>query len=373
MIVPHGRSSYVAQMAVDRLNEEAHRLGGRAWIPPETGDWWHDSYEAGLELNGSRTDDAQFATLVRLPGFRYVTWVNLADARITDRTLELLANRQPLAVLDVSGTKVTDEGLKSIARMRSLGEFRARGTAISDAGLEILAAHAESLRMGSISLDNTRGTDKGAETLRMAFPQMQIHYGRGKTLPPPPPGPPGLGLSPNRPQGPGRNELTELNRLSEEARRLQGSAGVATLAGTIEVNLRGTRTDDEQFAKLVHMPGFRQVAFVLLAGTRITDRSLKLLEGNRTVSTLDISRTKITDDALRSITTMPGLQVLNLSGTGVSDAGLQALIDHAATLRPRTVNLGDTKVTDKGVERLRKAFPGTQIDPGQKGNRSPKP
>ncbi|MGC8644302.1 MAG: hypothetical protein ACP5XB_30950, partial [Isosphaeraceae bacterium] len=96
-------------------------------------------------------------------------------------------------------------------------------------------------------------------------------------------------------------------------------------------------------------------------------------EADATVTTLDVSRTKITDDGLKSMATMPALQVLNLSGTATCDAGLQALIDHAATPHPRSINLADTRVSDKGMERLRKAFPQAQIEYGPKGSRSPKP
>jgi hypothetical protein len=65
-----------------------------------------------------------------------------------------------------------------------------------------------------------------------------------------------------------------------------------------------------------------------------------------------------TDDALRGIKNLPRLRFLLLSSKGITDAA----IPHVAELNQlERLCLNDTKITEEGVERLRKALPKCEI------------
>jgi hypothetical protein len=155
----------------------------------------------------------------------------------------------------------------------------------------------------------------------------------------------------------------EIRQLWVEATRLGGWAGVieggADFWGDAleaDVDLKHTPVDDQQLARLVRMPGFRRVTTLILEETHITDRGLKLLVDQPSIHLLDVSRTGVTDQGLASIAMMRGLVVLNLSGNPISDRGIDTLVAQSESSHLRTVNLLDTRVSQAGAERLRKAL-----------------
>ena len=122
------------------------------------------------------------------------------------------------------------------------------------------------------------------------------------------------------------------------------------------MDLTDKPVDDEQLARLLHLPAFRYVIRLSLADTRVTDRGLEMLANRPSIYLLDVSRTKITDHCLASIAKMQGLVILNLSGTSISDRGIETLIAHAGSSHLRSVSLRDTEVSQATAERLRKAL-----------------
>jgi hypothetical protein len=168
------------------------------------------------------------------------------------------------------------------------------------------------------------------------------------------------------------HERDNIYRLNEEAHRLGGGAeipeGAFVLWGfqiQVVADLNGPNVGDDELARLQRMPGFRHVQALDLGGTRITDRSLEVLEGCPRLFTLDLSRTGVTDKGMESLAKLPYLSGIGLSRTEVTDAGLDALIRSRPDLR--RVDLTRTKVTAEGLRKLREAFPQIYIRPEEPG------
>lgn len=64
------------------------------------------------------------------------------------------------------------------------------------------------------------------------------------------------------------------------------------------------------------------------------------------------------DDALVTIRALPQLRRLHLFSAGITDAGL-AYLEHLPQLE--AVRIEETKVTEQGIDRLRKALPRCQV------------
>lgn len=84
----------------------------------------------------------------------------MANADVTDDTLEYLKGLDRLKELDVSDTKVTDEGLKVLEALPALAILRLKNTRITDVGFRNSLADKESLQR----LDLT-GTQVDRETV----------------------------------------------------------------------------------------------------------------------------------------------------------------------------------------------------------------
>jgi hypothetical protein len=158
--------------AVERLVEEARRLGGGASISPGGIDYREREIDLLVDLQGSGSSDEAFAGLERMPAFKHVRRLVLADTQITDRSLELVAKHRRLGLLDLSRTKVTDRGMDAIAKLPFLSTLRLSGTAVTDRGLEALAKRSGSIDLRGIDLTDTRVTAGGVRALSKAFDQL---------------------------------------------------------------------------------------------------------------------------------------------------------------------------------------------------------
>ncbi len=155
----------------------------------------------------------------------------------------------------------------------------------------------------------------------------------------------------------------EIHRLWVEADRLGGWAGVPE--GQVDfwndrvdvsVDLSRAPVDDEQLARLVGTPAFRHVTSLILANTRVTDRSLELLVNFPRIGLLDLSRTNISDQGMKSVAGMKSLVILNISNTGVSDAGIEILVARASSINLRSVFMQDTRVSREAADKLRQVL-----------------
>lgn len=77
---------------------------------------------------------------------RDIAVLQMANADVTDATLELLKGQVRLKTLDLNGTQVTDQGLATLAELKSLESLRLRGAQVTDAGLQQLFDHLPNLK-----------------------------------------------------------------------------------------------------------------------------------------------------------------------------------------------------------------------------------
>lgn len=117
--------------------------------------------------------------------------------------------------------------------------------------------------------------------------------------------------------------------------------------------------DDQQVSKLV--PLAKQLVWLRLGGTKITDTGLKEIGKLQNLTRLSLEHTAVSDAGLEALKDLKNLQYLNLFDTKVSDKGLQAL---AGLSNLRTVYVYQTQVTAQGVGALQKNLPSLKIDTG---------
>jgi Leucine Rich Repeat (LRR) protein len=109
---------------------------------------------------------------------------------------------------------------------------------------------------------------------------------------------------------------------------------------------------------LVHVRGFALLHYVVLSGTALDDDGLKHLNDLPLLDHLDLDRTRVTDAGLSHLTRFRALRSLDLRGTAIGDQGIRAL----AGLPLTSLKLGDTGVTDTGLEYLEKFPELTRLD-----------
>ncbi len=133
-------------------------------------------------------------------------------------------------------------------------------------------------------------------------------------------------------------------RAIEELQRRQAAEYEATLA-TVRAAVPGSLR--------AIVPGERDLEYsAAVAGATFGDAELeKLSAAGKDLIWLDLSRTRITDAGLKALEKMPNLQHLDLRGTAVGDAGLDAL---APLHDLRTLGLYGTAVTDAGLPALQR-------------------
>lgn len=101
----------------------------------------------------------------------------------------------------------------------------------------------------------------------------------------------------------------------------------------------------------------REVIWVNLAGTEITDDGLKYLVG-LPLKKLHLERTQVGDDGLKHLKSFKDLEYLNLYGSKVTDAGLA----HLAGLKNlKKLYVWQTGVTEAGMEKLNESLPELKI------------
>ena len=155
-------------------------------------------------------------------------------------------------------------------------------------------------------------------------------------------------------------ERSRFDRFAAEVKRLGGRAENAEIEGwsiavsAIDLDLSLTATDDADLERLARDPIFDRLNSLSLAGTRITDKGVALLDEHPYLSDLNLSRTSVTDRGLASIPRCCP-NSLNLSGTRVTDATIRVLEQQAKLSPNRNIDLTDTQVTEQSVKDLAKA------------------
>jgi hypothetical protein len=108
-----------------------------------------------------------------------------------------------------------------------------------------------------------------------------------------------------------------------------------------------------------NLAGMKELKFLSLWQTKVTDVGLKELAGLKNLQQLSLQTTGATDVGLKQLAGLDKLLALDLySVPGVTDAGLEALARLKAL---KEVDLRATNVTDAGVDKLASALPSLRI------------
>ncbi len=134
-----------------------------------------------------------------------------------------------------------------------------------------------------------------------------------------------------------------------------------------------------------YLPGGRLV-YINLAGTEVTDSHLRLLREADHLRVLDLSHTRITGTGLTYLrASSQTMEYLHMDGSAVTAEGIEAIshtfprlkmltvcdttlddsaIEHLVTIDSlRTIHLRGTKVSDQGIQRLKRGQPSLGIGP----------
>jgi mono/diheme cytochrome c family protein/uncharacterized membrane protein len=109
------------------------------------------------------------------------------------------------------------------------------------------------------------------------------------------------------------------------------------------------------------LPLKKQLIWLKLGGTPITDASLKVIGECTGLTVLQLNNTAITDKGLASLKNLSRLNTLNLVGTKVTEEGLKNL---QGAKQLRFLYLYQTQVNRKNWSVLKGMFPKTKLDSG---------
>jgi hypothetical protein len=112
-------------------------------------------------------------------------------------------------------------------------------------------------------------------------------------------------------------------------------------------------------AGVAHFRMAPHLQMLAVAGTAMTDRSMRVVGGLTELRVLGLGQTKITDAGLAQLRGLTKLKILRLNGTRVTDGGLKYLSGLPSL---RELDLNKTAVTAAGIRALKKALPGVSID-----------
>ena len=140
-----------------------------------------------------------------------------------------------------------------------------------------------------------------------------------------------------------------LNAMSEteavaEIKKLGGRATVAV----VSVDLASSKVKDSD---LDHLKGLRELKYLGLACTQVTDAGVERLKEFTKLQELDLGATAVTDSGLRHLKGLAQLNYLGLVGDQITDDGLPRIEGLTRLMR---LNLNDTKVSNAGLESLKR-------------------
>ncbi|MDX2195524.1 MAG: c-type cytochrome domain-containing protein [Cytophagales bacterium] len=101
----------------------------------------------------------------------------------------------------------------------------------------------------------------------------------------------------------------------------------------------------------------KNIAILDLSGTSITKNSLEIIENFENLSILYLQNTNLKDADIAILSNIKKLKMLNLYGTSISDAS----VDILAKLKIEKLHIWNTKITPKGVQKIRSINPKLQI------------
>jgi len=121
--------------------------------------------------------------------------------------------------------------------------------------------------------------------------------------------------------------------------------------------LLGDRFTDQQAAEMYPLRG--RLVWLNLAGTGITDETVRRIAQMPNLERLHLENTAVTDIGVADLATLQNLRYLNLHTTRITDAAVASIAAMPALER---VYLWDTAVTAEAVDRLRAARPELTVE-----------
>lgn len=106
-----------------------------------------------------------------------------------------------------------------------------------------------------------------------------------------------------------------------------------------------------------------QLVSLNLANMPVSDNDLQKLARFTSLRNLDLSFTEVSDSGLQLLSSLSALKELSLAGTGVTAAGLLQI-----RLNLKKLFLWNTAVDSSGLAELQKAFAGTKLETGYRGD-----
>ena len=125
-----------------------------------------------FQLIGQQVADDKLAALAQAAP--QITWLNLANTKVTDAGLAALAGLPNLTVLHLERTGITDAGLEHLKGLQYLEYLNVYGTGVSDAGLATLEG-VKSLK--KLYTWQSKVTPEGVNKIKATNPALYVNNG----------------------------------------------------------------------------------------------------------------------------------------------------------------------------------------------------
>ena len=226
---------------------------------------------------GDGNHEIDDSVIPKLAPFRKLKRLSLRGRGITgDRLSELPCKK--LEWLSMGRTSVTDAGLPHLLSLTRLECLCLYNTNVTDEGLRILAKHPN---LRKLDLSSTRITDDGLKHWK-AHNSLERLSARSTAI-----------------TDEGLRELANLKLTSLDLNdALVTGEGFGELQGLISLDLTNTRTNDAGLRKIGLQ---KNLEFLILSGTDISDSGLEHLHGLRHLWALDITNTKVSPAAVEKL------------------------------------------------------------------------
>ncbi len=260
-----------------------------------------------VDLRGSWVYDSQLIDLAKLP---HLEKLDLSHTRISDEGMVYLRSAPEITDLNLYyAEQITDQGMSAIKEWKHLKRLNLRGTRISDGTLEIVS-HLPQLE--ALDIANAPITDNGLDSLMTLINLKELSLGHRRES---------------------DNEV--------EVLRLLPTLTYLNLSGPSD----GERPDSN----------YRKAGD---AGPMRADLVRAIAE-LKDLRVLKLGYSNITGDGLRILSGLQQVERLGLEAC--PRIGDEAAAELANWKSLKYVDLQETKVTEKGVEALRRAKPGITI------------
>jgi len=268
----------------------------------------------GIAIHYSTFGNDDIKELVRLKNLKRLS---LLMTNVNDDGCAVLATMQQLEEINLWDSKVTDAGLKHLAKLKNLKSLGLRGTKITDAGLKELVPLTQLNRLelgGNFSI-----TDAGMTTIA---------------------------------------KIKSLRALDVYLTNVT-DVGVKTLMANKNwqslhfVNMKITD------AGIAQLAGQKEMRRLMLGGRPgFSEKVLPVVAGMKQLRYLSLNQIPVTEAGLKSLAGLTDLEHVGLYGAKIGDESVATL---TAFKKVTFLDLRNTEITPRGVEKLKMAFPKANI------------